>query len=447
MNNYVYLTGIEIYLMMKKLLSEGVEFSKDIRSRYFTIMVKSKILAIKVSRTWYVNMDNWGVEDPKVLEKIDPKSITPGSYSIKLLKEHLRDNYMNFNRLWPALRNDVNKVIKSGYNSGLLYARPGFYNQKVYHYDINSAYGEAFQKVDIPIGAPEKIDGYVKPDGKHLHIYLAELNVEFNSQTIFPYLVNSSDIHKLPSQVVENTGYSSLYKVITETELKDLRKDYIVYDEILYTLRFKKQTGFLSDFVEELYNKRYVTKGQEQVIWKTVLASLAGKFSQEIKQTQTPIGIDDFGNIQYHTENKDLEDVSYISPQVSLFIVDYVRKKLRDSIKKVGYKNVLLADTDGFISTVPVDLPLNNKIGGWKVATYDNIIVNGTRSYFYTQNNEFHSSISGLGDIYNDGLNEYTYKSIESISKLKPFIPVSKQVVVNGEYKYTRMNINIGGRK
>ncbi len=446
MVKYIFLTNLEIYRLLRKLLSQGAEFSEDIRSRYFCIMINSRILAVKVGRTWYVNIDNWGVKDASVLEELNPKTITPGSYSIKLLKTYLKDNYRNFSKLFPPLRNDVNKVIKSGYNSGLLYARPGFYKQKVYHYDINAAYGEAFKEADIPIGPPRKIDGYVKPDGEHLHIYLAELNVEFNSQRIFPYLVNSSDIHKMPSQIVENTGFSSLYKVITETEFEDLKKDYMVYHTILYTLQFKKHKGLFDSFIDELYDKRHATYGDEQIIWKTVLASLAGKFSQEITRSQKPIGIDEFGGIIYTTSNKKLDDVTYISPQVSLFVVDYVRKKLRDTIKEVGYKNVILADTDGFISLIPVDVPLSKKLGDWKVTEYENIIVNGTRSYLYTENGEFHSSISGLGDIFNDGLNQYSYDSIYHISKLKRSIPVTKKVTVNGEEKYTQMNINIGGK-
>lgn len=444
-NKYIYLTGNETYLKLKDLLNNGAEFSTNIRSKYFCIMVRSRILAIKVGRTWYVNIDNWGIDVPEILDNLQPDSISPGSYGIKLMKQYLKKNRLNFNTLWPALKTEVNKVIKSGYNSGLLYAKPGFYKQKVYHYDINGAYGEAFQKAELPVGPPEKIYGYVPPKKGYLNIYLAELNVEYNSQTIFPYLVNSSDIYKLPSEIVTNTGYSSLHKVITETELEDLKKDYIVYDTILYTLRFKSRVGLLSDFVTELYHKRYLTEGEERVVWKTVLASLAGKFSQEITQSQTPTGVNEFGQIEYVTEVKEEDNVSYISPQVSLFVVDYVRKKLRDAIKTIGYRNVILADTDGFISLKPYDLPLSNEIGDWKVTTYDNIIVNGTRSYFYTQNNEFHSSISGLGDIWEDGLNHYDYESIERLSKLKSRIPVTKEVTLHGQKRYMTMNIRVGG--
>lgn len=425
----------------------NITFSTNIKSSYFCILAKSRILAIKVYQTWYVNLDNWGVSSKEALEKNSIKAITPGSFSIRELKRLMKDDYLSYDHIWPPLKNEINKVIKSGYNSGLLYSRNGFYNQTVYHYDKNSAYAEAFKEAYVPVGVPSKISGFVPPDDEHLNIYLMELNLEYTSERIFPYLVNSSDINMLPSQVVSNTGYDSIYKVITEVEFKDLELDYTVYKNVLYTLRFKKRKGLFDNFVNHYYTLRNKSAEDERIIYKTILAGLAGKLAQEIEETQTPTGINEYGGIEYITDKYSTDKVSYLNPAVSLFIVDYVRKIMRDTIRAAGYKNVILVDTDGFISLKPLDLDIGTNLGQWKVKEYSNIIVNGTRSYFYTEDGEFHSSISGLGDIYNDGLNNYSYNSINNITKLKSKIPVIKKVIYNGQPRYITMNVNVGGRK
>lgn len=447
MYNYIYLTGSEIYNKLVSLLSINVEFSNDIKSNYFCILSKSRVLAIKVYRTWFVNLDNWSITDKDTLDRLGIKAITPGAYSIKELKRLMKEDYISYDRVWPQLNNEVNRVIKSGYNSGLLYSRNGFYNQKVYHYDKNSAYAEAFIKAEVPVGVPIKIDGYVEPDDEHLNIYLMELNLEYNSNKIFPYLVNSSDINRAPSQVISDTGLDSIYKVITEVEFKDLEKDYTVYKNVLYTLRFKKRKGLFDNFVNHYYKLRGESEGDARTVYKTILAGLAGKLSQEIEETQIPEGLNEFGGVNYVTEVRATEDVEYLNPAVSVFIVDYVRKVMRDTIREIGYENVILVDTDGFISLKEVNLPISKDIGMWKVKEYSNIIVNGTRSYFYTEGEEFHSSISGLGDIFSDGLNYYDYETISNIVKLKSTIPVIKEVMYNGERRYITMNVRIGGRK
>lgn len=446
MNNFIYLTASEMYNKLTSLLSMNIKFSDDIRSNYFCILAKSRILAIKVYRTWYVNLDNWSVENKDALEQLNIRAITPGSFSIKELKRLMGEDNLSYKHLWPMLSNEVNRVIKSGYNSGLLYSRNGFYNQKVYHYDKNSAYAEAFKEAYVPVGVPVKIDGYVEPDDEHLNIYLMELNLEYNSNKIFPYLVNSSDINRMPSQIISNTGFDSIYKVITEVEFKDLEKDYIVYKNVLYTLRFKKRKGLFDNFIDHYYGLRSKSVGDVRTIYKIILAGLAGKLAQEIEETQTPIGMNEYGGIEYKVVKKEAQDVDYLNPAVSLFIIDYVRKVMRDTIREVGYENIILVDTDGFISLKPLDLEINSKLGGWKVNEYNNIIVNGTRSYFYTEGEEFHSSISGLGDIFGDNLNYYNYNSINNLTKLKSTIPVTKKVMYNGEPRYITMNIRIGGR-
>lgn len=445
MAKFKYITSKEIYEKLKNLLSLDITFSENIKSQYFCIYGKSRIIAIKMSTTWFVNIDNWSISSPKILEDLQIKAITPGSYALQELKKSLRESRYNYDSVWPQLKPEINKIIKSGYNSGLLYARPGIYDQEVYHYDINSAYAEAFLKAEVPVGLPTIIPKFIPPDDEHLNIYLMDLNVEYNSQSIFPYLVNSGDVNKLPSQVIDNTGFQSLYKVITQTEYLDLLKDYDVIDECLYTIQFKKKKNLFNNFVNRFYALKESTKDDERMVYKSILASLAGKLGQGITRQQIPTGVNDFGHIQYKTITVPEDDVFYINPAVSLFIVDYVRKKLRDTIRKVGYRNVILADTDGFISLKPVDLPLSKNLGEWKLSKYKNIIVNGKRSYFYTEHDgTFHSSISGLGDIYDDPINAFDFNDLVKLKDLKNTVPVIKKVTYCGQDKYISMNVKIG---
>ena len=446
MGSIYYLEAPEMYEKLKSFLDMGLEFSENIRAPYFCIYGKSRILAIKINRTWYVNVDNWNIKDAQLLEELDLGSITPSSYALKQFKLSLRDNRKYYNSLWPQLTPQINRVLKSGYNSGTLYARPGFYKIPVWHYDLNSAYAEAFRKAAVPVGIPRIVKGYLPPDEEHLCIYCMDLSVEYISQDVFPYLVNSSSKNKRPSEIVSNTGVHSLYKVITQMEFIDLQKDYDVVYDCVYTFQFQKATGLFNNWINRFFALKNESQGDMRTIYKGILASLAGKFAQGINQQHIPTGINEFGNIQYKTIKIPDKDVKYINPAVSIFIVDYVRKLMRDIIRKVGYKNILLVDTDGFISTKKLDLKLSQDLGGWKCDTYENLIVNGTRSYFYTTKGEFHSSISGLGDIFDDGLNEFNYETLVDLYNLKPMVPVTKQVMYCGEPRYVSMNVNLGGK-
>lgn len=446
MAEYSYVTSKELYTKLKRLLELNVKFTNQIRNSYFCIYAKSRILAIKVSRKWLVNIDNWGITSPEVLKELEIDAITPGAYAFKMFKESLREDRLNYSTLWPTLNNNINRVIKSGYNSGLLYARPGFYNHQVWHYDINAAYADGFKNAELPVGIPKIVEGFVAPDDEYLNIYCMDMNVSYDSHKIFPYLVNSGDINKLPSEVIANTGYQSLYKVITQTEYLDVLEDYNVVAHCVYTLRFKKRKGLFDNFVDKYNDLKNAHTGEKRTIYKTILASLAGKLSQSIDKQNIPLRINDFGNIEYETIAIPPDEMQYLNPAVSLFVVDYVRKKVRDIIKANNYKDILVVDTDGFVSSKPMKMPISKNLGDWKCTTYDNIIVNGKRSYFYTKDNEFHSSISGLGDIHDDGLNTYDFNSIKDIYKLKKTIPVTKQVMYCGDPKYVSLNISIGER-
>lgn len=435
-----------MYDKLKKLLTMGIEFGESIKDPYFCIYGKSRILAIKVNRTWYINIDNWNIKDKKLLEKLDFNAITPSSYALKEFKESLKETRKYYNSLWPQLTPQINRIIKSGYNSGTLYAKPGFYNQPVYHYDLNSAYAEAFKKAAIPVGIPIIHKGFIPIDDEHLNIYCMDLNVEYTSHTMFPYLVNSGNNHKLPSQIISNTGAQSLYKVITQTEFLDLQRDYDVEYECLYTFQFNKAIGLFNNWVNKFFTLKNSAEGDLRTVYKGILASLAGKFAQGIEQQNIPLRVNEFGNVEYKTIKIERDDVQYINPAISIFIVDYVRKLMRDTIRKINYQNIVNADTDGFISTKKLDLELSKDLGKWKCTKYDNIIVNGTRSYFYTVNGEFHSSISGLGDIFEDGLNTYNYDSLWDLFKLKPVVPVIKKVMYCGQEKYITLNIQLGGK-
>lgn len=446
MARFIYLESAELYNKLKSLLTAGVEFGSDIKNRHFCIYAKSKIIAIKLGYNWYINLDNWKV-GKETLDKMGIQAITPGSYALKQLKESLKEHRVTYDFMWPKLKNEINKIIRSGYNPGTLYARPGFYKQKVYHYDINSAFAHGFKSTAVPIGVPKIYTKFIPPDEEHLNIYCMDMNVEYNSHDIFPYLINSSQLSSIPSEIISSTGFGSIYKVITQTEYMDVVRDYNVESKCLYTFQFKKRKGMFDSFIDKFFELKNTTYGEERNIYKSILASLAGKLSQAIEQQEVPKSVNEYGHIMYETLKIDLDDVQFNNPAVSVFIVDFVRKMIRDIIKNIGYQKVVLVDTDGFISLEKIDLELTNNLGGWKCQEYDNLIVNGPRSYFYTQNGDFHSSISGLGDIFDDGNTAYNYDSIRNLTKLKKAIPITKKVLYCGEPRFITMNVNVGGLK
>ena len=291
MGSLYYLSSSEMYSKLKRFLEMGLEFSPRIRDPYFCIYGKSRILAIKINRSWYVNIDNWNIKDKKLLEDLELGSITPSGYALKQFKLSLRKDRKYYNTLWPQLTPEINRVIKSGYNSGTLYARPGFYKHKVWHYDLNAAYAAAFKDAAVPIDVPKIVKGYLPPDDEHLNIYCMDLNVEYDTNEVFPYLVNSGSKNKMPSQVISNTGVSSIYKVITQTEFQDLQKDYDVEYDCIYTFQFRKATGLFDRWVKQFYHLKNESSGDMRTIYKSILAALAGKLAQGIDTQNVPIAV------------------------------------------------------------------------------------------------------------------------------------------------------------
>lgn len=444
MSNYNYVTSVELYNRLKAMLRRGVNFSEDINSSNFAIISGSKILGIKDRNKWYVNIGNWGVSNPQILHNLGIRAITPGAYSLKLISSLLRKRGVVYDKKWPKLSNDINSLIKSGYNSGLLYSKPGFYNQKMYHYDINAAFAQAFSTVPLPVGIPEIIPGYAEPEEGYLNIYYMDVSATYTSSDIFPYLVNSNDLFRLPSEIISDTGFSSFYKVITEVELKDVMEDYEIYNETLYTLKFRSEVGLFKEPMAYLHDLKERSEGEERGIWKNIMATLAGKFSQELDTVTIPKHVNEFEVVEFEVKRIPDADVSYLNPAVSLFIVDSVRKYMRDVIRRVGYKNIVMCDTDGFISKIPVDVEINENMGGWKVKEYDNVVINGPRSYFYTYLGSLHSSISGVGDIRDDTSISLNYFDLVNLYRMSKPLTISKRIMYAGQYKYVNMEIKLG---
>lgn len=264
-----------------------------------------------------------------------------GSVASWILGKAKAKTYFNSYRHKRQLSDDIYNAIYQAYYSGRAEQfKLGKIDKPIFVYDINSAYAHAITFLPVLLERL-KFSEHWKPD------IFSLWHCDYDFTSVNPYF------GFLPHR--ERGGSGTFYKT--------KGRGFFWQPEVCYILnRFPDcieiNGGYsLSDYevapftelVKDIYALRVQLKQQDnplQTILKTALASVYGKFCQQNKRGY------------------------YYNRMYAGFITSLTRMQLLQATEN-NESEVICFLTDAIHSTKPLDVPLNNDLGGFRLKTYD----------------------------------------------------------------------------
>lgn len=260
------------------------------------------------------------------------------------------------------------EVIKTGYNI----------NQPVYEYDINSAYPYAMTKLpDLKTGRWE----YVENDPGDKEFALYHLSYEANGaeatdqwDTPFPLFHRSRQSLIFYPPVVSGWFWSPEVSMARKYVAK--WGGSIIIDKA-YVYHSDNTKPF--QFVAKMYDDRQRLKAEgsgAQIGLKLGLNSLYGKMAQQVGWTEEKLP-------PFHQ----LEWAGYVTSHCRAQIMTAVMEKP---------ENVIAFATDAVFVTEPLNVPINNELGGWEPTVFTNMSMLQSGIYFGEVDGQFVNRSRGI---------------------------------------------------
>ena len=308
-----------------------------------------------------------------------PQFLSPASISKALIKSKLRKDY----RFSPS---KIQQFALSSYQGGRFEClRRGSFD-KIYIYDINSAYPSEMSKLAEPIGAyltnnsyePESLYSYFKADIKlDIEEKISPMKYFFPKKNLLVYPIGE---------------FKDIYLTKCEYELL---KDYDAKIEIKKARHvFNDDPYYPYEWINDLYYKRLELKNNDdplEFILKLALNSGYGISIQLNKKPFIKLKWEDKEEKDYHNEVLFLGDKTvlksykwvsgqFFNPIIATEITSRIRVKLiRDSLKDSD--KVIMFATDSITTDKKINLPLSKKIGDYQIEnkgfSYGVILGNG----------------------------------------------------------------------
>jgi hypothetical protein len=225
------------------------------------------------------------------------------------------------------------------------------YFDKLYYYDINSAYPATIR--DLPsLKHGTWYKSYEIPKKETIGFY--KVIVDIPKSYVSAYPIKWKNLLIFPDGVFEN--WLTWYEV-------NLLKPYIVSLE--YGYEYEPASNEYYPFrkaIDYLFSLKAKYKGNNPVfywIFKIVMNSLYGCFIEKHKKL-----------------DGSLESGILFNSVYASIITAKTRYKLLKDVNKKNWKNIVAFHTDSVISTVPLkSLKLDDKIGNWSLETIDKGII------------------------------------------------------------------------
>lgn len=288
----------------------------------------------------------------------------PGAIAAYLFKHHNIRSHM----VTPP--DNVNAAAQSAYGGGRIeLIRQGHHDDRTYYYDIRSAYPYGISRLPSLRYGQWRLSTVPEPELRELSLYHVA-NWDFNGMDTF-YPIRCRDTHGNITYPERGTGVW-----VWTPEYAILREHYAGRFETSASLIFDNQQPSLRPFVwvEHLYDTRREWKANgnpAQEGLKLGLNSIYGKMIQQLGWS-----IDANGNVKLPAYHQ-LEYGGYVTSECR---AQLFRAAMGNADRIIGF------ETDGIITTDPLDVPLSHAIGGWECDLYDSItyVQNG----FYFLNGE-----------------------------------------------------------
>jgi hypothetical protein len=304
----------------------------------------------------------------------------PGAVASFLMKKHGIAQYKN-----DAIQSEVADAAQYAFTAGRFEAfRLGRANCKVYVTDINSAHPSGMAELPSLTGEWYRVN---RP-GEHsnIGIYLVSFDAFggqeplYDQRLLFPQPISHRDNHSLvsfPAQVKNWIWYP---------ELRALQKHGVM------TGKLRIHYGYELDYnpnvkpfehIYDLYEKRqhYKSIGEHvQMAYKLALNSEFGKTAQRVGWKEKEGKIPQWHQLEW-----------------AGMITSNTRALLWGAIMEAAQKGSLISvDTDAVFSTVPLNLPMSNKIGEWDYKVYDDMVYLQNGIYWLLKDGKWKQKFRGL---------------------------------------------------
>lgn len=298
-------------------------------------------------------------KDTKLLNKI-----TIASTSMSEYKDWLKNNGIDFRKIFPMLNIDETDDLRKYYRGGISFLKRE-YEGKITHmhsYDVNSEYPFVMCERSFPYGKPRYFKGKYKYDTIYTK-YVQHIKCEFyirKNKLPFIQLKGHTDFYY--NEFVENCPIlSDIY--LTDVELKLFLESYDTINlKYIDGYKFRESDKLFKGFVKPLYDIKSNTDNVvEKFTTKIRINSFYGKFALKGMRKSLLLELKD--DILHNKEYIDTFVEELYLP-VAIFTTAYARVYLCENANK-NYDKFIYCDTDSLHLTAEGDLPIDNKKLGY----------------------------------------------------------------------------------
>ena len=264
-----------------------------------------------------------------------------------------------FKRIFPALKPDVDELIRPAYKGGFTYVSDKYAGKEVEEgvvFDVNSLYPSRMMYEYLPIGNGEAFEGRYKHDPSFpLYIQRLECIFEIKPDKI-PSIQLKHHLSFVQNEYLKSSNGEIVSLMLTNPDLELFFEQYNV--QVISWCggyKYRKAKGMFDDYINHwTESKIQAKKDGNQALYlisKLMLNSLYGKFGTGITgKKKIPVLVD--GKTQFITGDEEEKKGVYLP--VACFITAYARKytietsqMIRDWSKKhKGFDAYLYSDTD-----------------------------------------------------------------------------------------------------
>jgi len=307
-------------------------------------------------------------------------------------------------KYFPMFSYNFDLNLRLAYSGGLNFSFHKGYNlstdrRRIRHRDAVSMYPWAMTANPMPYDKPTKTDA-IPADGA---LYIAEF---YAKMTLKPDRPAIYMFKQKVDCILEGIAYGTPLEkcdhyhkiVITSVDFETLLDyyDFVIdweREPVFYV--FKSRRGMFDEYIKEQADaKNNAPPGSlEREKAKLLMNGLYGRFAlnPEITETKLEFSLDDLSGMKFKSTTI-LNDENDAYLPISIFVTAFARQHLIRSAEKIGWKNLIHADTDSLIyyEDVPNDLseykdqlPSGKQLGQWKNESYPVAVwEGGVKRYF-----------------------------------------------------------------
>jgi hypothetical protein len=331
---------------------------------------------------------------------ISPILETKKFFSPAYIGEKYMTKFLNNNKLWKHYRlpPEFHKFPLFSYYGGRFeLLKKGIFD-KVYNYDINSAYPQAMTEFCQFIGKPTYYDGEFSIEDIY-HFY-GIYDVE-----IYPFKNNINPLAiRFIKQSTNMINYPCVGKkipaLLTYWDVRLLSELGIRF-KINVIIKINHNGKSMFPFIPDLYARRKKLKEQkndQQMVLKILMNSMYGKTLQIVTRNKmiNEEYIEKFkvpdekikSFLCYGTKNYYIEELA-LGSLFNPWIGTYITSKVRYDLYKASHdNNTIMYATDGIYSTKELKLDIGKELGQWDEGIYEDMIF--VKSGIYWNKNIIH---------------------------------------------------------